>query len=158
MAIPTPHHSQRPLRRYTGHTLAKFVITMVSGILTGVAAVGIGTLSGDLIHWKNTFVQQLLEEQGQHRVFVAFLWHCAYSCLLVSFGVALVSPMDDSISFTKYACSRSSNRPLVVTDAAFINQNHHGKRITSLFLAAEPIPIGPMHRSSIGLLKLQELV
>lgn len=77
-------------RRYTGHTLAKFVITMVSGILTGVFAVGLGSLAGGLIEWKNGFVQELLDEEGQHRVFMAFLWHSAYSCLLVSFAVALV--------------------------------------------------------------------
>eukprot|EP00878_Enallax_costatus_P042880 GHUV01050385.1.p2 GENE.GHUV01050385.1~~GHUV01050385.1.p2 ORF type:complete len:103 (-),score=36.20 GHUV01050385.1:535-843(-) len=70
---------------------------MVSGILTGVAAVGIGTLAGDLIDWKNGFVQELLDEQGQHRVFMAFLWHCAYSCLLVSFGVALVGQNEAAV-------------------------------------------------------------
>lgn len=28
---------------------------------------------------------------GAGRIWVAFLWHCAYSCALVSFAVALVS-------------------------------------------------------------------
>jgi chloride channel 7 len=76
--------------RYTGHTLAKFIITMVSGILTGMFAVWMSTTVGTMFEWKNGFVQELLEEEGEHRVFIAYLWHAAYSCLLVSFAVALV--------------------------------------------------------------------
>jgi chloride channel 7 len=79
--------------RYTGHTLAKFIITMVSGILTGFFAVWMSKTVGTMFEWKNGFVQELLEEEGEHRVFIAYLWHAAYSCLLVSFAVALVSGM-----------------------------------------------------------------
>jgi H+/Cl- antiporter ClcA len=77
--------------RYTGHTLAKFIITMVSGIFTGLFAVWMSTTVGTMFEWKNGFVQELLDEEGDHRVFMAYLWHAAYSCLLVSFAVALVS-------------------------------------------------------------------
>jgi uncharacterized membrane protein len=79
--------------RYTGHTLAKFIITMVSGILTGFFAVWMSTTVGTMFEWKNGFVQELLNENGEHRVFIAYLWHAAYSCLLVSFAVALVGGM-----------------------------------------------------------------
>lgn len=77
--------------RYTGHTLAKFVITILSGILTGMFAVALSSSVGILFLWKNGFVQELLDEPGAHRVWMAYLWHSAYSCLLVSFAVALVS-------------------------------------------------------------------
>ena len=80
------------LCRYTGHTLAKFIITMASGILTGAVAVAMSSAVSTFTEWKNGFVQELLDEEGGHRVFIAFLWHSAYSCLLVSFAVALVSP------------------------------------------------------------------
>eukprot|EP00879_Flechtneria_rotunda_P004542 GHRR01004797.1.p1 GENE.GHRR01004797.1~~GHRR01004797.1.p1 ORF type:complete len:1031 (+),score=332.52 GHRR01004797.1:561-3653(+) len=63
---------------------------MVSGILTGMFAVALSTCVGDLFAWKNKFVQELLNDPGEHRVFVAYVWHCAYSCLLVSVAVALV--------------------------------------------------------------------
>ncbi|WIA21477.1 hypothetical protein OEZ85_000682 [Tetradesmus obliquus] len=81
---------ERHLFGYTGHTLAKFIITMVSGILTGVFAVWMSSTVGTMFEWKNGFVQELLDEEGEHRVFIAYLWHAAYSCLLVSFAVALV--------------------------------------------------------------------
>lgn len=64
---------------------------MVSGILTGLFAVWMTSIVGNLFDWKNGFVQQVLDEDKEHRVFVAYLWHSAYSCLLVSFAVALVS-------------------------------------------------------------------
>ncbi|KAF6253336.1 chloride channel [Scenedesmus sp. NREL 46B-D3] len=81
---------ERHLFGYTGHTLAKFIITMVSGILTGFFAVWMSKTVGTMFEWKNGFVQELLDEEGEHRVFIAYLWHAAYSCLLVSFAVALV--------------------------------------------------------------------
>jgi hypothetical protein len=76
--------------RYTGHTLAKFVITLASGVLTGVFAVILSTSVGALTEWKLHTVQTLLQEPGSHRVWIAFLWNWAFSCVLVVFGVALV--------------------------------------------------------------------
>lgn len=77
--------------RYTGHTLAKFIITMVSGVLTGIFAVALTSSVSALTEWKLHTVQSLLDASGSHRVFIAFLWHWAYSCALVVFAVALVS-------------------------------------------------------------------
>ena len=76
---------------YTGHTFAKFLITIVSGLLTGIFAVGLSKVVHIMFDWKNGYIQSLLDEPGgAGRVWIAFLWHCAYSCCLVSFGVALV--------------------------------------------------------------------
>jgi hypothetical protein len=76
---------------YTGHTFAKFLITITSGLLTGVFAVALSQLVHHSFEWKNEYVQSILDEPGEGRIWIAFLWHCAYSCLLVSFAVALVS-------------------------------------------------------------------
>jgi hypothetical protein len=77
--------------RYTGHTLAKFIITMVSGVLTGVFAVALSSSVGALTEWKLHTIQSLLDGPGSHKIWMAFLWHWAYSCVLVVFAVALVS-------------------------------------------------------------------
>lgn len=79
------------LHRYTGHTFAKFVITILTGIITGMFAVGLSTSTHYLLTWKNEVIQGVLDMPGEHRVWVAFIWHCVYSCTLVSCGVALVS-------------------------------------------------------------------
>lgn len=81
---------ERHLFGYTGHTLAKFIITMVSGVLTGIFAVALTSSVSALTEWKLHTVQSLLDASGSHRVFIAFLWHWAYSCALVVFAVALV--------------------------------------------------------------------
>lgn len=85
------HACRTRARSYTGHTFAKFLITITSGLLTGVFAVGLSTIVHHAFEWKNEYIQSLIDAPGQARVFVAFLWHCAYSCCLVSFAVALVS-------------------------------------------------------------------
>jgi hypothetical protein len=77
--------------RYTGHTLAKFIITIVSGVLTGVFAVALSSSVGALTEWKLHTIQSLLDGPGSHKIWMAFLWHWAYSCVLVVFAVALVS-------------------------------------------------------------------
>jgi chloride channel 7 len=76
--------------RYTGHTLAKFIITIATGIITGTFAVLLGKFVGFMMEWKNEFIQHILEGEGSHRIWIAFLWHVAYSCFLVIFAVALV--------------------------------------------------------------------
>jgi chloride channel 7 len=76
--------------RYTGHTLAKFIITMVSGVLTGVFAVALSSSVGALTEWKLHTIQSLLDDPGSHRIWIAFLWHWCFSCVLVVFAVALV--------------------------------------------------------------------
>lgn len=88
---PAAADFQTPCDRYTGHTLAKFIITMVSGVLTGVCAVCLSYSVGALTEWKLHTVQSILDAPGSHRIWIAFLWHWAYSCVLVVFAVALVS-------------------------------------------------------------------
>jgi chloride channel 7 len=79
--------------RYTGHTLAKFIITLLSGVLTGVFAVALSSSVGALTEWKLHTIQSLLDEPGAHRIWMAFFWHWAYSCVLVVSAVALVSEL-----------------------------------------------------------------
>jgi hypothetical protein len=83
-ARPAQTHS------YTGHTFAKFIITIATGLLTGVFAVGLSKIVGAAFDWKNEYIQSVLDGPGTGRIWIAFLWHCAYSCCLVSFAVALV--------------------------------------------------------------------
>lgn len=64
---------------------------MVSGVLTGVFAVALSSSVGALTEWKLHTIQSLLDEPGSHRIWIAFFWHWAYSCVLVVFAVALVS-------------------------------------------------------------------
>ena len=77
-------------RSYTGHTLAKFVITLATGVATGAAAVALSNCVGALHEWKNGSVQRLLDGGGPHALLGAALWHAGYSCLLVAGAVALV--------------------------------------------------------------------
>jgi hypothetical protein len=63
----------------------------VSGVLTGIFAVVMSSGVQTLTEWRLHTVQSLLDDAGTHRVWVAFLWNWAFSCVLVVFGVALVS-------------------------------------------------------------------
>ena len=89
-APPRARAPARAPRSYTGHTFAKFIITIFTGLLTGAFAVALSKSVGALFEWKNARVQALLDAPGEGRVWAAFAWHVAYSCGLVSFAVTLV--------------------------------------------------------------------
>lgn len=56
-ALPLiPPYLQTP-DSYTGHTFAKFLITIVSGLLTGVFAVGLSFIVHNMFEWKNAHIQ-----------------------------------------------------------------------------------------------------
>lgn len=59
--------------------------------LLGVFAVWLMKIVHTMFEWKNEYIQSVLDEPGAGRIWIAFLWHCAYSCCLVSIAVALVS-------------------------------------------------------------------
>lgn len=62
MCLTATYALLAPLRRYTGHTLAKFVITITTGIATGLLASGL-THCVDFLHdWKRDLVQSTLDD------------------------------------------------------------------------------------------------
>jgi hypothetical protein len=83
---PTPKNS------YTGHTLAKFVVTLLTGIVTGMFAVGLSRAVHHAFEAKNAFIQTVLDQPGPAaaRLWTAFGWHALYSSALVALAVALV--------------------------------------------------------------------
>ncbi|KIZ04574.1 Chloride channel protein CLC-a [Monoraphidium neglectum] len=127
---------------YTGHTFAKFLITITSGLLTGVFAVALSQLVHHSFEWKNEYVQSILDEPGEGRIWIAFLWHCAYSCLLVSFAVALV----------QYWAPQSAGAGVTLV-MAYLNGNHVpnllrlrtlvAKFVGTVFSVAAGLPMGP---------------
>ena len=75
------------------------MVTIAAGLTTGVFAVGVSKAVGAAFEWKNARVQRIIDGEGAGaggaasegaRIWLAFAWHCAYSCGLVSFAVALV--------------------------------------------------------------------
>ena len=71
--------------------MAKYLITISTGVVTGIIATLLGKSVGAMFEWKNEFIQEVLDAPGEHRIWIAFLWHAAYSSILVTFAVALVS-------------------------------------------------------------------
>ncbi len=63
---------------------------MLTGIITGMFAVALSKSVGGMFAFKNEFVQHLLDQPGENRVWVAFFYHVLYSCCLVTVGVGLV--------------------------------------------------------------------
>lgn len=82
--------ANRKFYGYTGSTLAKFLVTVLTGIITGVFAVIMTKSVGFLIEWKMEFIQETLDEPGKHGVLLAFIYHSLYSSALVAIAVALV--------------------------------------------------------------------
>jgi chloride channel 7 len=95
---------QEPLCRYTGHTLAKFIVTLFTGIITGVIAVGLSKFVGLLAGWKLNFIQATLtgshavppEEESETveaslgAIIAAFFKFWIFGSVLVSFATAMV--------------------------------------------------------------------
>ncbi|GBF97646.1 H(+) Cl(-) exchange transporter [Raphidocelis subcapitata] len=127
---------------YTGHTFAKFIITIATGMLTGVFAVGLSKIVGAAFEWKNEYIQSILDAPGGGRIWIAFLWHCAYSCCLVSFAVALV----------QYWAPQSAGAGVTLV-MAYLNGNHVpnllrlrtlvSKFVGTLCSVAAGLPMGP---------------
>lgn len=77
-------------RRYTGQTLAKFMVTLFTGIITGIFAVMMSKSVANLFAFKNDFIQEIIDDDGANGVLLAYLWHLAYSIALVTLAVAMV--------------------------------------------------------------------
>lgn len=90
--------------RYTGHTLAKFIVTCATGVICGCVLVALNTFVKLLSEWKLEFIQNtLLKEEGNigeqfegntfGRVAVAFLKFTLFGTVLVTIGTAMVGSM-----------------------------------------------------------------
>ncbi|MEW5297643.1 MAG: hypothetical protein WDW36_000839 [Sanguina aurantia] len=77
---------------YTGHTLAKFVVTFLTGILTGFFAVAMTSLTGLIIEYKLQVVELTMDQEGSmgKRLVTAFFWFWLFGSALVSVAVAMV--------------------------------------------------------------------
>jgi hypothetical protein len=76
--------------RYTGKTLAKFLITFFTGIITGAFAVMMSKSVNAITEWRLEHIQEILDEGRKSRIFVAYLWNCAFSSGLVILATAMV--------------------------------------------------------------------
>ncbi len=78
--------------RYTGHTLAKFMVTFVTGVITGFFAVAMSKSVAALIEQKNEFIQtRLLDNDATPMsIFLGFISYWVFGSVLVSIGTSLV--------------------------------------------------------------------
>lgn len=85
--------------RYTGHTLAKYVVTIAIGILTGLFYVALSKSVGALIGWKLGILQTTLTgEEGEEyeggtsfgRIVAAFFKYWLFGGVLVTIATAMV--------------------------------------------------------------------
>jgi hypothetical protein len=89
---PTPSRPP-PCRRYTGHTLAKFIVTFVIGVLTGCIAVALSKCVTFLVHHKLAFIQESLdsnEEKPALATFIAFCWWWLMGGVLGALATSMV--------------------------------------------------------------------
>eukprot|EP00798_Chlamydomonas_sp_ICE-L_P001152 gene1152-3717_t len=72
---------------YTGHTLAKFVVTFATGIITGLFAVALTKSTTFLIDWKNGAIQELLlgGNVDNQSVLLGFLMYSTYGGVMVQY-------------------------------------------------------------------------
>eukprot|EP00197_Chlamydomonas_leiostraca_P009699 CAMPEP_0202866324 /NCGR_PEP_ID=MMETSP1391-20130828/7318_1 /ASSEMBLY_ACC=CAM_ASM_000867 /TAXON_ID=1034604 /ORGANISM="Chlamydomonas leiostraca, Strain SAG 11-49" /LENGTH=886 /DNA_ID=CAMNT_0049546257 /DNA_START=42 /DNA_END=2702 /DNA_ORIENTATION=+ len=92
---------KKKLYGYTGHTLAKFIVTCVTGVICGCVLVALTSLVAVLMEWKLDFIQNtLVAEHGNFgerfegntfgRICVAFLKFWLFGSVLVSIATAMV--------------------------------------------------------------------
>lgn len=79
-----------PARRYTGHTLAKMLVTTLTGIVTGCFAVAMTTACGAITEWKLDILRDSHEKDAPARALVSFLWFWLIGSCLVTLATALV--------------------------------------------------------------------
>ncbi len=76
---------------YTGHTLAKMLVTVLTGIITGFFAVALSKSVGHITEWKLGVMTSAYEKEAPARGFVSFLLFWLIGSLLTSAATALVS-------------------------------------------------------------------
>ncbi len=78
------------MRRYTGHTLAKMLVTAATGIVTGCFAVALTKACGALTGWKLDVLRSSHANDAPARTLVSFLWFWFIGSCLVTLATALV--------------------------------------------------------------------
>ena len=86
--------------RYSGLTLAKSIVVVMTGIITGLCAIIIMEGSSTLLRWRNDQVQLML---NQHEISQSFMFLVLYGSALVIFGGCMVSYILGVASENKYA-------------------------------------------------------
>mmetsp|Transcript_19521 Transcript_19521/g.42325 ORF Transcript_19521/g.42325 Transcript_19521/m.42325 type:complete len:908 (+) Transcript_19521:79-2802(+) len=88
---------KKKLYGYTGHTLAKFLVTFAIGVITGLFAVALGAAVQLITHKKLAFIQnrmdEYIEEDGDGKplsIFIGFLWYWLFGGLMVSLATSMV--------------------------------------------------------------------
>mmetsp|Transcript_36922 Transcript_36922/g.104189 ORF Transcript_36922/g.104189 Transcript_36922/m.104189 type:complete len:888 (-) Transcript_36922:149-2812(-) len=81
------NETKRRFYGYTGRTMGKFAVTLVTGLVTGFVAVVLNDLTEMLHHWKN---DTLLTPVVDHSLWDAWALHVAYSLALVLSAASLV--------------------------------------------------------------------
>ncbi len=82
---------RKPVRRYTGHTMVKMAVTLLTGVLTGFFAVAMTKSVGFFTEWKLEVIKGHMETESSGRIFVSFLLFWLIGSMFVTFAVCLVS-------------------------------------------------------------------
>lgn len=83
--------SRKKIWGYTGATFTKMLITIATGIVTGLCAVTMSRSVSGLTHWRNEVIQGIIDEPSGDRVLKAFGYAILFSSTLVTVATALVS-------------------------------------------------------------------
>ncbi|GLI59663.1 hypothetical protein VaNZ11_001600 [Volvox africanus] len=81
---------KKKLYGYTGHTLAKMLVTTMTGIVTGCFAVAMTKACGAITEWKLDILRDSHEKEAPARTLVSFLWFWLIGGCLVTLATALV--------------------------------------------------------------------
>ncbi|KXZ44967.1 hypothetical protein GPECTOR_60g745 [Gonium pectorale] len=81
---------KKKLYGYTGHTLAKMLVTALTGIITGMFAVLLTKSVGAITEWKLGILEHSHEKEAPARGLVSFLLFWVIGSALVSFATAIV--------------------------------------------------------------------
>ncbi|GIL89138.1 hypothetical protein Vretimale_16173 [Volvox reticuliferus] len=81
---------KKKLYGYTGHTLAKMLVTTMTGIVTGCFAVAMTKACGAITEWKLDILRDSHEKEAPARTLISFLWFWLIGGCLVTLATALV--------------------------------------------------------------------
>lgn len=133
---------KKKLYGYTGHTLAKMLVTVLTGIITGFFAVALSKSVGHITEWKLGVMTSAYEKDAPARGFVSFLLFWLIGSLLTSAATALV----------QYWAPASAGAGVTLV-MAYLNGNHvpHLLRFSTLITkfvgtvcaVSSGLPMGP---------------
>ncbi|PNH06168.1 Chloride channel protein CLC-a [Tetrabaena socialis] len=88
--MKTRKEGKKKLYGYTGHTLAKMLVTVLTGVITGFFAVAMTKAVGAITAWKLGILAHSHDSEAPARAFVSFLLFWLIGGCLVSAATALV--------------------------------------------------------------------